>query len=461
MKTKGSITVYVCLILSGLLMLSAACIHSVYQAVIRVKIAAGMETGLYSTFAQYDRELLEKFDVFFLDGGCKTGEFRMDVIYDSVKNGMMYTLGNGCKVKDGGITGYVLATDENGKAFFEQALEAQKQRMGIQGVQYLTGTVQGQQTLERQAESPDPEAEVQYESSFEQSRKSELPKESEAVYNPVEDVKRLRKMGVLKLVMQDTSGLSGADLELKKLPSSRSLQQGVGVMEAYDGGSLTENVLFAEYILTHFPIYGEENEGSGIFCKAEYILEGKKNDTENMKAVVKKLLALREGMNLFYLYRDAGKSAQLDNYAMQIAAAFALPEIQPAVKAVLASCWAFAESIQDVRCLLKGGKVPMMKDASTWQTSYTAIGQSAVKGSEAGSEDRNGMSYKDYLRLLLVSQNKKAQIRRVLDMTEYIMRQERQEFRIDFCVEKLECEYQVQVKEEGSFQIRRSYSYRQ
>lgn len=373
MRRKGSITVFVCLVLSVLLMLAEVCIQSVYQAVVRVRIAAAMETGLFNTFAQYDRKLLENYEVFFLDGGCKTDVFRMDVVYDTLKKEVADTLGGTYEVEDGGITGYVLATDGNGKAFFEQAVEAQQQRLGTQGVQRLLSLVQGQQNLEEQAESPDLEAEQQYDEGAAQYEAQEQEAKAEMPDNPIEEIRRIRKMGVLALVLPDSSGLSSEILVRTELPSFRNGERGMGIPEVYEGSSTTQEVLFAEYILSHFPYYKEQGAEEGIFCCAEYVFAGEESDTENMKAVVKKLLAMREGMNLLFLYQDPGKNAELGAYAMEIASAFALPQLQPAVKAVLASCWAFAESVQDVKALLNGGKVPLMKNAVSWQTDYGAI----------------------------------------------------------------------------------------
>lgn len=459
MNVRGSITVYVCLILSVLLLFAEVCIHSVYQATVRVRIAAGMETGLYNLFAQYDRELLEKYEVFFLDGGCKTDDFRMDVVYDTLKNEVADTLGKTYRVEDGGITGYVLATDENGKAFFEQAVEVSGQHLGTQGVQQLLKLVQEWQVSENQAQSPDLEAEQQYEEGIFQKKEEEKEAQGKQTDNPIEKIKKLREIGVLALVLPDMSKLSAEELAVNTLPSFRNKQKGMGIMRAYSGSSRTEDVLFSEYILSHFPYYGEPKE-EGICCCAEYIFAGEKSDAENMKRVIKKLLSMREGLNLLSIYRDGKKSAQLDAYAMELAAAIALPQLQPAVKVVLASCWAFAESIQDVKILLAGGKIPMIKPAAAWQSDCRAM--TKVIGMKAQTDkNQNGLSYRDYLLLLLISQNRKEQIGRTLDMVEYKIRQSAPEFHIDYCMESLECEYQVKTLDDESFTVQRSYSYRQ
>ena len=69
---KGSITVFLALILSLLLSLVCTSIESVRMASARTQILNGMDIGLYSVFGQYDKKLLEVYDLFALDGsmGC-------------------------------------------------------------------------------------------------------------------------------------------------------------------------------------------------------------------------------------------------------------------------------------------------------------------------------------------------------------------------------------------------------
>ena len=68
MKKKGSITVFLALVLSVLLSLVATSIQSVQTAAARTQILNGLDIGLYSLFGQYDRSLLKDYDLFFLTG---------------------------------------------------------------------------------------------------------------------------------------------------------------------------------------------------------------------------------------------------------------------------------------------------------------------------------------------------------------------------------------------------------
>ena len=66
MEKKGSITVFLALILSLLLSLVATSFQSVQETAARTQILNSMDIGLYSLFGQYDRFLLKNYDLFFL-----------------------------------------------------------------------------------------------------------------------------------------------------------------------------------------------------------------------------------------------------------------------------------------------------------------------------------------------------------------------------------------------------------
>ena len=65
---KASITVFLALILSLLLSLICTSIQSVRMASSRMQILNSMDIGLYSLFGQYDRKLLEDYELLALDG---------------------------------------------------------------------------------------------------------------------------------------------------------------------------------------------------------------------------------------------------------------------------------------------------------------------------------------------------------------------------------------------------------
>lgn len=72
-------------------------------------------------------------------------------------------------------------------------------------------------------------------------------------------------------------------------------------------------------------------------------------------------------------------------------------------------CWSFAESILDLRELFHGGRVPLTKTAATWQLSLENL-PNLLEGLDSQRRDaKGGMSYEDYLQVLLLSKSKAVQ----------------------------------------------------
>ena len=160
----GSITAYLCLVLILMLSLISGTIASVRNAHARVMTACAMEQGLYSLFAGYDRTLLGQYELFFYNGGDKSGVWKPEIMSRKVAetagevlsptaSGMGILSGNlsGGQVTEVYLGGYRLATDEEGSAFSRQICEAMKASLGTYGIQQLSQKLRGEQeTVKRQ-----------------------------------------------------------------------------------------------------------------------------------------------------------------------------------------------------------------------------------------------------------------------------------------------------------------------
>ena len=85
MKKSGSITVFTSLFLAVFLLVFQVLLQSVQIGGGRVQAETGVEEGLYSVFAGYDRELLERYHVFMVDGSYGTGVWKPECMYQTVK----------------------------------------------------------------------------------------------------------------------------------------------------------------------------------------------------------------------------------------------------------------------------------------------------------------------------------------------------------------------------------------
>ena len=74
MWKKGEITVLVSLLLAVLLFLLEACLWSARYALLRSQAEEALELAETSVLSEYHREILERYDLFYVDLGYGTGQ---------------------------------------------------------------------------------------------------------------------------------------------------------------------------------------------------------------------------------------------------------------------------------------------------------------------------------------------------------------------------------------------------
>ena len=75
-RNKGTITVFLSLISMLFLSLFCTMAESVRVQAARFQAAAAFDMGLFSIFGEYDRVLLEEYDLWFLDGSNEEQKIR-------------------------------------------------------------------------------------------------------------------------------------------------------------------------------------------------------------------------------------------------------------------------------------------------------------------------------------------------------------------------------------------------
>lgn len=144
MGREGSITVFLALLLSVLVALVAAALESVRVASGRTHILNGVDVGLYSLFAQYDRELLERYEIFGLHPAAPSDEVPVGKAYEIFEKYMdplLRVRGIDMEIELGGVSGYTLLTDQGGQIFRQQAVKRQEEALGQQSVEWALDQV--------------------------------------------------------------------------------------------------------------------------------------------------------------------------------------------------------------------------------------------------------------------------------------------------------------------------------
>lgn len=257
--------------------------------------------------------------------------------------------------------------------------------------------------------------------------------------NPLEVVKEFQSKGILSLVLEDTSQLSEENIDLDCAVSHRTLIQGVNPVQ-YES-SWYDPVLMQQYYKMVFSDFMSGEDGKSLSYEMEYLLCGKESDVENMKSVVYRLLAVREAANLVTLATDSARQSEALTIATAIGGFTGNPAVIEVVKVGILAAWAFVESILDIRSLLQGGKIPLIKSQDQWTSDIWGLSSSAGNYAKA-KKCSNGLSYSQYLQNLLYIQNSSITAYRAMDLQEMAIRQIEgyENFRMDQVVIAMEVE---------------------
>lgn len=261
--------------------------------------------------------------------------------------------------------------------------------------------------------------------------------------DPRDYTKKLSNSMILNLVLPEDKTVSMTTVELEDAPS-RMLNRVFTYYEEIDRdfdnmqrmsdglealGSWQDSLVNTGAELVYagqvFNSYQEEkNETAVLTYEQEYLIAGKPSDYENLRSVVNRMIGIRFPVNYISLCKQPDKMEKLKELATAIA--WAAPYLIPALKYFLAGCWAYIESIADVRVLFDGKKAPFSKNADTWITDIEHIGESLSKKTE---DDEDGLDYQAYL-TILQALDAEGVTARMLDLIQINTRQSEQEFEI-------------------------------
>ena len=280
--------------------------------------------------------------------------------------------------------------------------------------------------------------------------------------NPADYIKGIKAQGLLGLVLPSGQEISSMVIHPEYYISHRKILKGKGGIN-YENSLIddaTEEILMQEYLLEKCGSFRSQKKKALLKYQIEYLLAGKESDLENLEAIVKKILHIREAVNFTYLISDGGKVKEADDLAWLVSSLFFSPEIKEAVKMTILYAWSYAESVKDVKILLDGNKLPLLKNHDTWNTplSQLLMFSSCLDQYKSGS---SGMTYNDYLRFLLSLQSEKEILYRFMDLCEMDIRATKgnKYFQMDGCVVAVKATANVSSGYGNGYKITRTYTY--
>lgn len=262
--------------------------------------------------------------------------------------------------------------------------------------------------------------------------------------NLYERAKSLISDGVLGIVLEDVNNISTMQIRNLNLPTTLETD---GNKKADLIKDITNKGIFVKYIELYFNNYAKiseyGNDDTALKYEMEYILNGNLNDKDNLTETIKKLVEVRNLSNGAYLITDGEKMKEITTLAETVATAIGMPFLTPVAQAVIIEAWALTEAVIDVRQLLNGEKVPIVKNSENWNSSIKNIGTF-----EDGRKNNTGLTYTQYLQTMIMTQKTKNTVFRTMDLVQVNMQKRyNKDFLISECFGMCEVEANLRIEQ--------------
>ncbi len=460
---SGYLTVWVTLVIAALLPLLMTLVEGARSGAIRLESEVAMEVAVNSCFAEYHRQLFDRYHLLAIDCSYgsdqastgRTAEHLKSYLAgnldtgDVALSGLLYRDFLGLEAKDATVQGAVFLTDQEGLVLRRRAVESVKYDTGVAEVQELAGLFTSAEKSSA-TDGSDGSAVASLVATIDPDRpmmgeilKLAGQEDSEKQRSAAEKLFSGRKtLGFLDHLVDDEENLSQRELVLSDLAGERvrkgEVNRGNMILPEKDGmEDVLETPLFLLYLWEHFSSYTDKAQGDALAYQLEYLACGKESDASNLKQVLTELVVLRSCMDLAALRKDPKLSKEAELVATLISLAILNPEAEGAIREALVLIWGVAEGYHDVRVLIEGGKVPFFKGSEDWHYGNLRNLLGGREG-DALATDR-GLSYEQYLLGLLLTVNRKELTLRTMNLMEAEIRKTagNGRFRLDACIDTM------------------------
>lgn len=468
-STDGYLTVMLSLMLSVMISLCLVLILGVRENTEKLELECITDIAMNNVLAEYHRELLAQYDLFFIDTSYGTSNASYEQTEAHLEHFIEKNLSNDdiflsawyrnplkVELEDAEVTAVSVAFDEGGAVLRRQAVDVMYQRVGVSYLEQLESWVQTVETYQLE-EQDVAAAQKEVTKALEEWDLSALP---DSYSSSGVTVASYWDTFFLSFFANKNRVFSPKAIYPEEYLSSRQLLTGTGMNPSvtFEDG-WWEKLIFQEYIMAYTGHYDAAKKGGALEYQAEYILFGKSSDFGNLESMIGRLLAIRAAANMVYLSTDTQKVESVKVVSSLLAGLLSLPPLEPVFRALILFTWAMAESIYDVTELLDGNKIPLIKAKADWH--YSLDGLFHFNGSTEGTDNGKGLSYEDYLRIFLCFQDKETMTMRLMDVMEMDIRltQGNRYFRMDGCIDSLTAYITYRSVGDEVYEIERTYGY--
>lgn len=456
---KGQITIYVAISFSLILSMFLAGFETVRANALQSYMDAALECGLCSAFGEYNKELLERYDLLYVDMSYMTNQpdsKKLSAKIDGYVSGTL-DLSEGqylLFVRDlfdvsqtnVSLTEYRLATDDHGASFKSQAVGYMEDKVSMG----LLDNVNNWAYIRKQYDLT--------EESYMDKRSTAEKTVNEGFENAVADDEWLETVNKdsdinllyftgLDLLIFGMDGVikerSAKGVRYDELLVNRKRNKGSGEFEL-DKANLTEELVFDEYVMDKLGCYTKLVENTALDYEIEYVLFGQEADGSNVSLSMMEIFYIRAAANVITVSNDKQKMEAV-KAASEILNLICKYVPKEAWEATLVCVWAGLEGVSDVKHLLEGERVPLIKEGKDMRVSITGVleGESLPEipdeNGQLAEDDKYelGLTYRDYLRILLLTVPPPIKVYRVMSMIEQDIRQTKgnEYFRFDACTD--------------------------
>lgn len=451
---RGSLTLFAVLIISVVLGFLLMLLEGARQNELRYVATLRSQQAIEGAFAKYNSCLWENFHLLSCNKDdledtlriCADGGFKEKRLGTNL-------LGLSCDTST--LTSYTLLTDGKGEAFIHMVASYMKRNILYESAKAIYNQFEAISDIMQNAGGDFGKIDTALNElkQIEKASKDEVSKKTShttakssenASANPLTEAKNILNKAVLSTVIEDEKTISQKACDWSSAVDKRTLQEGKN--SKTQKVEWLERVLLQQYLLTYFSSYTDslnaDIERGALNYELEYLVSGKDNDMENLKIVVDEILLMRQALNLVYLMSDAGKVQEAYVLATALGAVTMNPSVIEAIKIGLLTAWALGESVLDVRALLQGKKIPLIKSKDTWTLGINGL-SSISKGYLMAKESPYGVTYEAYVGTLLFLQADKKLAYRAMNIQEKVVQTVMQDAK--FCLDTMCIDAKAQV----------------
>ena len=184
------------------------------------------------------------------------------------------------------------------------------------------------------------------------------------------------------------------------------------------GTTLAKRMIYTEYVMDTFYSFTDEKEGAALNYEVEYILYGNKADEDNLVQAIFAIATIRSGTNMVYLLSDYDKRTAAYTVAANLVGTAKIEPLIRVIQFTLMYLWAYAEALLDVRILLEGKEIAIVKSDETWQLSISKLLSMELDGE---APEQKGINYENFLRVLLYLTDDGTKSAYTMDLVELTM----------------------------------------